>query len=340
MAIRTNHVSPLPDLSMRIMLRVLEENGLPTRRALEAAGLPNGLGVVPGEVSWQQELAFQQAFVEITGWRPDLWVETGTRYRLPSYGCLGMALITAPDLNSVVTTAASAAELSYSLVRISPIGGEDRLAGQELDFSQVPEPLVEFVTYRDIGAALAMMQDVWTGPFPFHSIEVALPRPSSGSFAIMDREVNFDAPVTMVRWDRSYSTRRLYHGNAELHAAHVEDCLRRIYASGAGDDLLDALTEALVKQDGSPVTLASLAADAGHSERTLQRRLLERGVRFRDLLEEARQRVASDLLTETDAPIAEIAWRLGYSEPTSFNHAFRRWTGVSPTTMRQRRGRA
>jgi len=46
--------------------------------------------------------------------------------------------------------------------------------------------------------------------------------------------------------------------------------------------------------------------------------------------------VASDLLTETDAPIVEIAWRLGYSESTSFNHAFHRWTGVSPKIMRQR----
>ncbi len=336
MATRTNHAPPLPDLSMRIMLRVLEENGLPTHRALEAAGLPRGLGLVPGEVSLTQELAFQQAFVETTGYRPDLWVMTGTRYRLPSYGRLGMALMTAPDLNSVVTTASSAPELDYSLVQISPIMDEGMLVGQELDFSEVPEPLVEFVTYRDMGAALALMQDVWTGPFPFNSIRVALPRPSHGDFTIMDHEVKFDAPVTAVRWDCSYSTRRLYYGNAELHAAYVEDCLRHIQMSGAGDELLEALMGTLLERAGSPVTLTIFAAQIGHSERTLQRRLLERGVRFRDLLEGARRRVASDLLTETDTPIAEIAFNLGYSEQTSFNHAFRRWTGVSPKIMRQR----
>jgi len=32
--------------------------------------------------------------------------------------------------------------------------------------------------------------------------------------------------------------------------------------------------------------------------------------------------------------IAEIAWSFGYSYPTSFAHAFRRWTGMSPRAFR------
>ncbi|MEX2482459.1 MAG: helix-turn-helix domain-containing protein [Gammaproteobacteria bacterium] len=330
---------PLPDLSMRIMLRVLEEQGLAARPALEAAGFPEGLGQLPGEVSLQQELAFQEAFVGITGYRPDLWVQTGARYHLPSYGRLGMALMTSPDLGAMVSASTSTGELDYSLVELSPIEDGGLLSGQRLDFRRVPEPLVDFTTYRDLGAMLTALHDVWAGPFPLGSIELALPSPTPGEFTVMDHEVRFDAAATEVRWDRSYSSRRLYYGDPALHAAYMEECLQRIQMSTSGDDLLDALTEILVKQDGSPVTLSSFAAETGHSERTLQRRLLEHGARFRDLLEEARRRVASDLLTATDTPIAEIAWRLGYSEPTSFNHAFRRWTGVSPTIMRQRRGK-
>jgi len=330
----------LLDLSMRIMLRVLEEEGLPTQPALEAAGLPEGLGPVPGEVSLKQEFAFQQAFVATTGYRPDLWLQTGTRYHLPSYGRLGMAVMTAPDLNAVINTSYAAPELDYSLVLASPIMECGGLVGQHLDYSNTPEPLVEFMSYRDLGAVLTLLHDVWTGPFPLHSIEVALPRPSRGDFTIMDHEVRFDARATAVRWDRSLSTRALYYGNPEVHAAYVEDCLRRVRMSGTSDELLDVLMATLRRLDGNSVTLSNLAAETGHSERTLQRRLLERGVRFRDLLEEARRRVASDLLTQTQTPIAEIAFGLGYSEQTSFNHAFRRWTGVSPKIMRQRRGRA
>lgn len=335
----TDKAPPLPDLSMRIMLRVLEEQGLSAQPALEAAGLPQGLGHLPDEVSLQQELAFQQAFVAITGYRPDLWIQTGARYHLPSYGRLGMALMTSPDLGAMVDASTSTGELDYSLVEMRPVEDAGALSGQRLDFRRVPESLVEFTTYRDLGAVLTALNDVWAGPFPLQSIELALPSPTRGDFTIMDHPVRFDAASTEVRWNPAYSSRRLYYGDPTLHAAYVEDCLRRIQLSSSGDELLDALVSAVLKQDGTPVTLAGFAAEAGLSERTLQRRLRERGTRFRDLLEEARRRIASDLLTATDTPVAEIAWRLGYSEPTSFNHAFRRWTGVSPTVMRQRRER-
>jgi AraC-like DNA-binding protein len=33
-------------------------------------------------------------------------------------------------------------------------------------------------------------------------------------------------------------------------------------------------------------------------------------------------------------PISKIAWLLGFEEPSSFSHAFRRWTGKSPRELR------
>ena len=156
----------------------------------------------------------------------------------------------------------------------------------------------------------------------------------------MEHDVHFGAESTAVRWDRSYSTRRLYYGDPVLHSAFLQDCRRRVLMSNSRDEFIDCLTDLLLRQDGSQITLSHLAAQTGHSERTLQRRLRERGVRFRGLLEEARRRVAIDLLTATHTSIAEIAWRLGYSEATSFNHAFRRWTGVSPNAVRRGRGAA
>src|SRR5690349_1494438 len=94
----------LPDLSLRIMLRTLEEEGLETGGALEAAGLPDGLPALPGTITPAQEFACQRAFVEATGYRPDLWLQTGMAYHLPKYGDLGMALLTASNLDEMVET--------------------------------------------------------------------------------------------------------------------------------------------------------------------------------------------------------------------------------------------
>jgi AraC-like DNA-binding protein len=43
---------------------------------------------------------------------------------------------------------------------------------------------------------------------------------------------------------------------------------------------------------------------------------------------------ARNLLAATDAPLKEVADQLGFSEPSSFHRAFKRWTGETPTRYR------
>jgi AraC-like DNA-binding protein len=70
------------------------------------------------------------------------------------------------------------------------------------------------------------------------------------------------------------------------------------------------------------------------SPRTMQRRLAEVELTYREVLEQARYDRAAVLLTQSDMAIAGIARRLGYSEPTHFSRAFRRMAGISPMEYR------
>ena len=75
----------------------------------------------------------------------------------------------------------------------------------------------------------------------------------------------------------------------------------------------------------------------GMSNRTLTRRLAENGVTFRDLIKKTQERVSKDLLENSQRSIAEIAFETGFSEQSSFNRAFRRWSGLSPIEFRKSR---
>lgn len=86
--------------------------------------------------------------------------------------------------------------------------------------------------------------------------------------------------------------------------------------------------------DGHP-SLVDLAPRVGMSARTLQRRLAERNIVYRDLVQEARRRLALRYLERGDTDLTEIAFLLGYSELSAFAHAFRRWTGRSPGAYRR-----
>jgi len=71
------------------------------------------------------------------------------------------------------------------------------------------------------------------------------------------------------------------------------------------------------------------------SRRSLQRGLAEEGSGYSQLLAEVRTRRAVDRLSKADdTPIADLAYELGYSNPSNFTRAFRRRTGVSPETFR------
>ncbi len=75
------------------------------------------------------------------------------------------------------------------------------------------------------------------------------------------------------------------------------------------------------------------------SVRTLSRRLSEEGTTFAAVVEELRHTLALQYLKDSGFSLAQIARLLGYEGPTSFNHAFKRWTGRSPSAARNEKRR-
>jgi AraC-like DNA-binding protein len=76
------------------------------------------------------------------------------------------------------------------------------------------------------------------------------------------------------------------------------------------------------------------------STRSLTRRLHEAGTRYHAVLEETRRAAALELLSGPGLAVYEVAFLLGYSEPSTFHRAFRRWTGHTPDTWRRVHGGA
>ena len=82
--------------------------------------------------------------------------------------------------------------------------------------------------------------------------------------------------------------------------------------------------------------LRSVAKVMRMSPRSLQRLLMDQGTSFSQLLERARRQRVVQLLVREDLSISEIARMLGYSDPSNFGRAVRKWTGHSPKQWRAR----
>ena len=82
-------------------------------------------------------------------------------------------------------------------------------------------------------------------------------------------------------------------------------------------------------------SLEEIAEATNMTPRTLQRRLTDNGLKFNELISEAKFGHAKNKLRDVQVPISEIAESLGYSDAAHFTRAFRRWSGMSPTDFRK-----
>ena len=71
------------------------------------------------------------------------------------------------------------------------------------------------------------------------------------------------------------------------------------------------------------------------SIRNLQRKLHEKGLSFKQLLNQTREELAVYYLQDSEKPIIEIGFLLGYVDASNFARAFRRWQGISPQEYRK-----
>jgi AraC-like DNA-binding protein len=145
--------------------------------------------------------------------------------------------------------------------------------------------------------------------------------------------VVFDADHAAVRFGGAALEQRLPTADPTRKAA-----LERAIAGLPRDELTVQLYRALrlVLLDGG-TRAGPLAEQFAMHRRTLQRHLKERGITFRAVLDEVRYDAARQLLSETTLPAGEIAQAVGYAEPSSFTHAFKRWSGRTPAQWRAER---
>lgn len=77
-----------------------------------------------------------------------------------------------------------------------------------------------------------------------------------------------------------------------------------------------------------------IADRLGQSRQTLFRKLKSEGTTFEKVLDEMRHRLALEYLKGKKVSVNQAAYLVGFSDPTAFSRAFRRWTGTSPGTLR------
>lgn len=104
-----------------------------------------------------------------------------------------------------------------------------------------------------------------------------------------------------------------------------------------GDPSILSVQHALEKNYADQVSVEDLAGQAGMSPRTFLRRFkAATGITPTIYLQNLRIEKARGLLERTRLPISEVAWRVGYKDPSAFSRVFKEITGLKAGRYRER----
>jgi AraC-like DNA-binding protein len=153
---------------------------------------------------------------------------------------------------------------------------------------------------------------------------------------IFQCEVEFNAKQFRLYFAKEIMSYRSLNSAPELLKLHVEVADKHMAMLQQKDFIgeINGLIAAQLETD--VITLESVAEKLKLTPRQLRHQLKTAGTSFQQLLNKYRHSLARRLLSKTDEDISEIVYLTGFSEPSTFYRAFKRWENTTPIEYRQR----
>ncbi len=119
-----------------------------------------------------------------------------------------------------------------------------------------------------------------------------------------------------------------------LHEQIAQEQLAELQRFDLVSEVKRAIGEML---ESGETSLEAVARRLEIPPRRLRSQLAEANTSFNQILADYRSRLARRLLARTDEPIEQIVYLTGFSEPSTFYRAFKRWTNETPVEYRKRK---
>ena len=230
-----------------------------------------------------------------------------------------------------------------SQIAIDPSGEVATFTYPRVDFSRIAPG---FSLQHSVAGALSTWHRLcsWLVGAPIPLVGVTLRGQPALNVERFQRIFKCEIQFNAQRNTFSFPARYL---NAPIH--HSEESLNEFLRSApyylvaqveteeeAAQDLV-ALVRQWLARDFSHhmATCEELALALGLSTRSLRRKLAERGTSFQILKDERRTEIARQFLVRSELTIHAVAALMGFDEPSAFQRAFKKWTGMTPGQYRR-----
>ncbi len=184
---------------------------------------------------------------------------------------------------------------------------------------------------------LRFFKSVTEGEFKF--LHVEFPYAEGASLREYRRlfgcEVTLGADCFRIHFDPAILQLKLWHAEPELLHFHEQMANLKLRELARQDLLNDVRRVVAADLESVELTLEIIASKLGIPARRLRAQLTEADTSFKQILSDYRCKLAKRLLARSNESIEQIVYLTGFSEPSTFYRAFKRWTGQTPVEYRK-----
>jgi AraC-like DNA-binding protein len=326
-----------PMYATRLLCEVANERGVPTTDVLTGTGIgPEDLDEPDAVVTaWDEIVAVRRLLARL----PDnvgVGVDVGSRFKLTHAGLLGFAAMSCATLREMFDIDMRYFSLTMLHIDLKLFDGA-RDCVLELNVDHLPKDVRRFFIERDLAAIVSTV-----GAFAYEVVEryadkvtaeVSLDKDVlSPLLTLVPLEnVAFDRAHTRLHFPRAMFDEPLPQADSHTLELCMAQCDVLMQRNEQRRGITAVVRSKLFRESGCFPALPDVAAELDVHPRTLRRQLADEGTSFRALLNEARSTLAVDLLCNVGLTVEEVSKRLGYTDTSTFCHAFKRWHGVPPS---------
>jgi AraC-like DNA-binding protein len=330
----------IPTHFPRMMTEVAVEQGADRTALLDGTGVSPAMFQSPeARISARQYARLASNVLRLTG-NSGFGIDLGKRVQLSNLGMLGFAAMSSPDMKTVLELCIRYYRLLAPFwdLSLEVDGNVLRVTAQEaisLHPLHILATEVLLVTFLSVSRAL-LGKDI-----PCREVRLDYPEPPhSARYAeiVPSAAILFGQPLAQIAVDAAIMGQKLSSSDPVAARVAERQCATNLSPSLSPEGLLAKVRRILEAKPGRYPGPEQVADALQTSPRTLRRSLDEMGTSYQALVDMARCKHATDLLTATNMSVNEIAERLGFSEGRALRRAFKRWTGS--TAARYRREKA
>jgi len=325
-----------PVIYSRIFLEVMAEEGVEPDKLLTGTGLTvTDLADPANMITVAQQICLY-ANIASHSKRSTVGLLSGQRVMPHHHGVWGYAMQTAVNLGQAIRIFNQYFDVAGPIARqVLQIDGKVA-RWQSVDVLPM-EPARKVGVEEMLSGNFNLCKQLTAGKFKLKKLFLDYPAPDGKEYyeEFFQCPVLFEQNLIEMRFDASLLNLKLKNADKKSQDICEARCRELLDKLGRGVDIVDQVRKVIYENACDRRDVDSVASTLCISSRTLRRRLQSAGTSFRKVMNEVQEALALDYLRRTDLSIDEIAFLLGYSDTSNFRHAFKQWTGQTPSAYRK-----